>query len=532
VKVSVIVPVFNPGEHVNTLVDSLLAQSLPAEVLELIFIDDGSTDGTAARLDALAAAHEHVRVTHIPNSGWPGRPRNVGLEMAVGDFVFFADDDDWLGRESLERMYATAIADDADIVLGKVVGHGGKFVPAGVFVENRHDLTASTVPFGLLSPHKLFRRALLDENRLRFPERHRALEDHLVVVPAFFKARRIAIVADYPCYHWVRREDQQNASLRRRDADDYYAAVAEVLDIVDVHTEPGAVRDRLYLRWYRNKLISRVGTGASLRRDAGERAQTYCAGRALMRTRLPPRLDAQLAYADRVRAALLRRGSRDGLEALARYDDSLRAAVRLRRVQGDGTWLTLTLTARLRCTEERDPPRFVRQQERLRFDAPEPLCDLLEAAELDATGALSDRRRAVLLRSLEDGVTWELPVEAHVQLVDGEDGSVEPRLSLRTRVAPTVAAGGAPLPPGEYEVQVVVAMAGFSARTTLKREGRPFTITVTQAHRLEHWGLQRPQPARPPATPEASLRRLVRRTPGAVTLVRRARSVRRALSAR
>src|SRR3954452_25095038 len=95
-KVSVIVPVFDPGSDIDDLIASLLRQTLPASELELIFVDDGSTDDTPARLDALAAEHAHVHVQHIPNSGWPGKPRNVGLDMAKGEYVFFADNDEYL----------------------------------------------------------------------------------------------------------------------------------------------------------------------------------------------------------------------------------------------------------------------------------------------------------------------------------------------------------------------------------------------------------------------------------------------------
>jgi glycosyltransferase involved in cell wall biosynthesis len=193
IKVSVIVPVFNPGADIDGLIDSLLGQTMSADEREFVFVDDGSTDGTGERLDALAAAHADARVIHIPNSGWPGRPRNVGLDIAQGEFVFFADNDDWLDRDALERLYAAATTHRADIVVGKVVGHG-RPVPR-MFTKDRHGLDARTAPLGLLTPHKLFRRALLEQHGIRFPKGRRRLEDHLFVVPAYFAAERISVLS-------------------------------------------------------------------------------------------------------------------------------------------------------------------------------------------------------------------------------------------------------------------------------------------------------------------------------------------------
>src|SRR4051812_31616586 len=118
--------------------ESLLGQTLADR--ELVFVDDGSTDETPARLDALAAAHPQVRVEHIENSGWPGRPRNVGLELATGEFVFFADNDDWLGREALERMYGMAVTHHAGVGGGKG-GGPGKGGPRGLLTPHRPDPT-------------------------------------------------------------------------------------------------------------------------------------------------------------------------------------------------------------------------------------------------------------------------------------------------------------------------------------------------------------------------------------------------------
>ena len=238
-KVSAIVPVYNPGPNIDDCIESLLGQSLPSDEYEVIFVDDGSSDGTAARLDALAAEHEHVRVEHIPNSGWPGKPRNIGIEMARGEYVYFVDNDDWLGKGALKRLYNRAKRDEADIVIGKVVGEG-KFVARSVFKRDRKDVTLEWAPLvRLLTPHKLFRKALLDEHGIRFPEGRRRLEDHVFTMHAYFHARSISVLAGYPCYHWVMRETEDNASYEELEPVGYYQNVREVLDLIDEHMEPG-----------------------------------------------------------------------------------------------------------------------------------------------------------------------------------------------------------------------------------------------------------------------------------------------------
>ena len=128
---SVIVPLYNTGAVLDELVDSLLAQTMPAEDFEVVFVDDGSTDGTGDRVDALTAPHDHFVVRHIPNSGWPGTPRNLGLDLARGEYVAFLDHDDYLGPRGLELVHAFAVRHRSDLVAAREVGVGrniGRFV--------------------------------------------------------------------------------------------------------------------------------------------------------------------------------------------------------------------------------------------------------------------------------------------------------------------------------------------------------------------------------------------------------------------
>jgi poly(ribitol-phosphate) beta-N-acetylglucosaminyltransferase len=477
-KVSVIVPVFEPGRLITPLIATLRHQTMPAAERELIFVDDGSRDGTAERLDALAREQPGVRALHIPNSGWPGRPRNVGLDAAEGEFVFFADHDDWLAPYALQRLYATATEHRADIVIGKVVGHGGRRVPQLSPVD-RHGLTAADAPLGLLTPHKLFRRALLERHGLRFPEGEQRLEDHLFIVPALFAAERISVLVSHPIYHWVQRPDRQNASRRRSPPDAHFDAVRELLAMVDERTEPGPVRDRYHRHWYRGKVLLRLGR----RQDPAYEAQVYTAARALIEDCFPPRLDEELAFNLRLRAKLVRRDDRAGLEALAAFESRLRARARVVLARPRGGALELAVTGRLRRAGKR-AIAVTGSGERLRWEPPPELAPSVGYDDRDVTEAL-DGQVGIVLRSQRDETEWPLTVDSttHVPAADEAGAPVFPRVKGRVWIDPERAAGGGPLPPGLYDVLVTLSIAGFSAETEAQEEGAPFTITVPLARR-------------------------------------------------
>jgi len=493
VKVSAIVPVYNPGPHMDDCVRSLLRQSLAPRDYEVILVDDGSTDGTGERLDALAAEHPHVRVEHIPNSGWPSRPRNVGLELARGEYVYFVDNDDWLGPEALARLHATATRDGADVVVGKVVGHG-KFVARELFRANRSGVTLEWEPLlRLLTPHKLFRRALLDEHGIRFPDDGRQLEDHVFVVHAYFHACAISILADYPCYHWVLRDRDTNASFSRFEPGPYYARVREILDLVDEHTEPGPLRDRLYAHWYRGKGLWRLQGSGYLRRSPEQADALYEEVRRLAVERFGPAVDEHLPPFARLRSRLVRGGDRAAVDALARFEAGLEAEGRVLSLGRDGDALHVSLEARL--VGEGGPLAFAQRDGGLHWVAPP---DLREAAGDVAIGASGDAGIEVMVRSLAERTEYPLPVEASTRLEPVGDGHVTPVVRASARLAPGEAAAGTALEPGVWHLHVVLRVAGVRGDVQrLRGPGRTppahVTLRVAPGGRLDRraWVLLR-----------------------------------------
>ena len=115
-SISVIVPVFNVGKYLPCCIESVLNQSFQA--FELILIDDGSTDGCSGVCDSYARKDRRVRVFHKENGG-VSSARNIGLDNACGEWVFFLDSDDLLPNRALEIL-AARIAGDVDMVYGAI----------------------------------------------------------------------------------------------------------------------------------------------------------------------------------------------------------------------------------------------------------------------------------------------------------------------------------------------------------------------------------------------------------------------------
>ncbi|MFF3889435.1 glycosyltransferase family 2 protein [Streptomyces sp. NPDC001914] len=222
-KVSVVVIGYDDAAHVADAVRSALAQG-PA-VREVIAVDDRSTDGSAALLDALAEEEPRLRVIHRPvNSGGCGSPRNDGVDAATAPYVMFLDSDDVLPPGAVDALLGAAEEHDVQVAAGLCVRRelpSGREVPWERALYARPALISRPsnrprLAHDTLCVNKLYRTGFLREHDIRFPEGRYPYEDFVFTARVLAAAPRIALIPD-TVYVWhVRRTaDRLSISLDR-----------------------------------------------------------------------------------------------------------------------------------------------------------------------------------------------------------------------------------------------------------------------------------------------------------------------------
>ena len=198
--VSVIVPVYNTEKYLEECIRSLTEQTLSS--LELIFVDDGSTDASPKILERYRARDpEHIRVITQKNAG-QGKARNVGLAAATGEYVGFVDSDDYVDRRMYAAMYTRAGSEELDLV--ECDFH---------YLEEDGREKRS---YGSAAPwNKLIRRRLLTDNDIWFPEGYIYEDTSFYLKLRPFVKKQAKMLGVY-VYHRDRGDSTMNDNKSRR----------------------------------------------------------------------------------------------------------------------------------------------------------------------------------------------------------------------------------------------------------------------------------------------------------------------------
>ena len=200
VKVSVIMPVYNASQFLEVSCQSVAKQTL--KDLELICVDDGSTDESLETLNKLKEKYSFIKIFSQKNQG-PGKARNLGISKAVGDYIAFLDaDDKFIDETALEKMYFYGFKNDADIVCGNLK----RITQTGELDENydyenarfkyfsKKDIVLPVeygIPFAFY--RNIFKRDFLEKNNIYFPD-YRFGEDPIFLTKALINVDELHVL--------------------------------------------------------------------------------------------------------------------------------------------------------------------------------------------------------------------------------------------------------------------------------------------------------------------------------------------------
>ncbi|HAR4041755.1 TPA: glycosyltransferase family 2 protein [Staphylococcus aureus] len=272
-KFSVIVPTYNSEKYITELLNSLAKQDFPKTEFEVVVVDDCSTDQTLQIVEKYRNKL-NLKVSQLEtNSGGPGKPRNVALKQAEGEFVLFVDSDDYINKETLKDAAAFIDEHHSDVLLIKMKGVNGRGVPQSMFKETAPEVTLlnSRIIY-TLSPTKIYRTALLKDNDIYFPEELKSAEDQLFTMKAYLNANRISVLSDKAYYYATKREGEHMSSAYVSPEDFYEVMRLIAVEILNADLEE-AHKDQILAEFLNRHFSFSRTNGFSLKVKLEEQPQ-------------------------------------------------------------------------------------------------------------------------------------------------------------------------------------------------------------------------------------------------------------------
>ena len=233
-KISIIIPVFNVEDYIDNAFQSIYNQTFDFEDIEIIFIDDNSTDNSLEIIEKYAKKYRNVISIHLDtNSGTAGKPRNIGMSHATADYIMFLDPDDLFTDDACEILYDEILKEDCDIVTGVHTVDGINVYPNLLLntltnpnedMDTRfeqvnkiiHDSDFSIklnsiddYPSFIANSNiwtKIFRKSLIENNNIKFPEKIPA-EDSVFLLNAILNAKGIKFINKIVYKYKIDRND-------------------------------------------------------------------------------------------------------------------------------------------------------------------------------------------------------------------------------------------------------------------------------------------------------------------------------------
>lgn len=263
IRISVIIPVYNVEDYIEEALDSIINQTM-FDDLEVIMVDDGSTDDSRYIIDEYARNYDNFYAYHKKNEG-QGIARNFGLEYARGEYIHFMDADDYLPPKAYETLYYFNPYND--FIVGNLLKFGEFNIWENILFKEAfssfHDDVKSfrledvpNILWDTITCNKLFKKSFLDKYHIRFINRNTYYEDLLFSLEAYIYASSIGFSMNI-FYFWRLRKDKTSITQKQEDVRNFQNRL-EVLKIynnlMNKHELSSRYTDVVYDKWLRHDL--------------------------------------------------------------------------------------------------------------------------------------------------------------------------------------------------------------------------------------------------------------------------------------
>lgn len=223
--ISIILPVFNAENSLKKTIDSIINQDIGFENIELIIVDDKSTDNSKEIIKKYANKHDNIKPTYLTeNSGSPVKPRNTGIEKVNATYLMFIDSDDFLLKDCCSTVYNIALKEDSDLVHFTYL----RFFDDNFWVYNHinnknteyykiNNISDKIMKRGTVWGN-LFKTSLIKENNIYFKDVLH--EDGTFSLEAYIKAKKLIELPNF--YGYIYNIDNDNSLTHKIKEDSLY----------------------------------------------------------------------------------------------------------------------------------------------------------------------------------------------------------------------------------------------------------------------------------------------------------------------
>ena len=228
--ISIIIPVYNQEDYLDSCLKSIFNQTYPN--IELILVNDGSTDKSLEIMEKYHKEHKNMKIISIPNQG-VSHARNTGLDNATGKYITFVDSDDVIDKNTLEILYKDIVDNNVDIVqCNNFIDQNRMIYTYGNYrlIDEREIYYYFLREYiGCTIWGKLYRREILEETR--FNEKYNNHEDELFLYEVIKKCKSFFLEKDFLYYYtWQKENSLTKKKLNKKDTDLFILLFNDIID--------------------------------------------------------------------------------------------------------------------------------------------------------------------------------------------------------------------------------------------------------------------------------------------------------------